>query len=227
VAKLAQNSSATQFRLQDEQKQVDTLHAQFDAAKANEASARIALASEIDGVNTDVARLTAQLDNAKWELDQTTVHAPSDGYVTNIGLRKGARVTSLPLAPAMAFIDTSHTVVGVQIAQIDARYVEPGQPVELTFKFAPGMIYAGKVERVLQAIATGQVQASGLAVAPREIQAAPFAIRVTLDDREFADRLPAGSVGEAAIFTDHVKAAHVIRKVLLRQIAITNYVNPF
>jgi hypothetical protein len=25
----------------------------------------------------------------------------------------------------------------------------------------------------------------------------------------------------------HVKLAHIIRKVLLRQIAITNYVNPF
>jgi hypothetical protein len=41
------------------------------------------------------------------------------------------------------------------------------------------------------------------------------------------DSLPAGSTGTAAIFTDRVKAAHVIRKVLLRQIAITNYVNPF
>jgi hypothetical protein len=31
----------------------------------------------------------------------------------------------------------------------------------------------------------------------------------------------------AAIFTDHVKAAYIIRKVLLRQTAIMNYVNPF
>lgn len=46
-------------------------------------------------------------------------------------------------------------------------------------------------------------------------------------DAEFARALPAGATGDAAIFTDHVKAAHVIRKVLLRQIAITNYVNPF
>lgn len=37
---------------------------------------------------------------------------------------------------------------------------------------------------------------------------------------------PAGSTGDAAIFTEHVKAAHIIRKVLLRQIAITNYINP-
>jgi multidrug resistance efflux pump len=226
VAQLARTSSATQFRLQDEEKQVETLRAQLDAAKAQETSARLALSSQIDGVNTEVAQLSAQLGNAQWELDQTIVRAPTDGYVTNIGLRKGARVTSMPLAPAMAFIDTSQTLVGIQIAQIDARYVAPGQPVEITFKYAPGMVYTGKVEQVLQAIAPGQVQASGVAVAPRDIQSAPFAVRVTLDDRKFAERLPAGSVGEAAIFTDHVKATHVIRKILLRQIAITNYVNP-
>jgi hypothetical protein len=28
------------------------------------------------------------------------------------------------------------------------------------------------------------------------------------------------------IYTNHVKLTHVIRKVILRQIAITNYVNP-
>jgi hypothetical protein len=64
-------------------------------------------------------------------------------------------------------------------------------------------------------------------VTPKEIEAAPFAVRVKLDDADFARRLPAGSTGTAAIFTDRVKAAHVIRKVLLRQIAIVNYINPF
>jgi hypothetical protein len=52
-------------------------------------------------------------------------------------------------------------------------------------------------------------------------------VRVSLDDPEFARRLPAGSTGDAAIFTDHVSVAHVIRKVLLRQVAILNYINPF
>jgi Protein of unknown function (DUF3302) len=31
----------------------------------------------------------------------------------------------------------------------------------------------------------------------------------------------------SAIYTDRVEAAHVIRKVVLRQTAILNYVNPF
>ena len=80
---------------------------------------------------------------------------------------------------------------------------------------------------MLQAIATGQVQTSGTAVTPKDVASAPFVVRVRLDDPEFAKVLPAGSTGEAAIFTDHVKAAHVIRRVLLRQVAILNYVNPF
>jgi multidrug resistance efflux pump len=147
--------------------------------------------------------------------------------VTNLALRKGARVASLPLAPVMAFIDTSDTMVGVEVAQIYSRYIEPGQNVEVTFKYRPGQIYSGQVEAVLQAVSTGQTQPSGLAITPNELQATPFVVRVKLDDEAFASSLPAGSVGMAAIYTDHVKPTHFIRKVLLRQIAILNYINPF
>jgi hypothetical protein len=56
---------------------------------------------------------------------------------------------------------------------------------------------------------------------------APFVVRIKLDDQEVVRRLPARSTGLAAIYTDHVKTAHVIRKVVLRQAAILNYVNPF
>jgi len=184
-------------------------------------------AFDVQQRQSEVDQLKAQLEGAKWNLDKTVVQAPADGYVTNLALRKGARVANLPLAPVMAFIDTSDTLIGVEIAQIDARYVEPGQPTEVTFKFMPGQVYSGKVESILQAIATGQVQTSGLAVTPKGVPSAPFVVRIRLDDAEIARALPAGSTGDAAVYTDHVKLAHVIRKVLLRQIAITNYVNPF
>jgi RND family efflux transporter MFP subunit len=184
-------------------------------------------AFDVEQRQAEVDQLRAQLDGAQWNLDKTVVRAPADGYVTNVALRKGARVANLPLAPAMAFIDTSETLIGVEIAQINARYVEPGQPVEVTFKFMPGKVYTGKVGAVLQAIATGQVQTSGTAVTPVTVQSAPFVVRVRLDDKDFASRLPAGAAGTAAIFTAHIRPAHVIRQVLLRQIAILNYINPF
>jgi RND family efflux transporter MFP subunit len=176
---------------------------------------------------SEVDQLKAQLEGAKWNLDKTTVRAPADGYVTNVALRKGARVANLPLSPVMAFIDTSSTIIGVEINQIDARHVEPGQEVEITFKFAPGKVYTGKVESVLQAIATGQTQTSGTAVLPKAIESAPFVVRVKLDDEQFAQKLPAGSTGTAAIYTEYLKPTHMVRRVLLRQVAITNYINPF
>jgi RND family efflux transporter MFP subunit len=184
-------------------------------------------AFDVQQRQSEVDQLKAQLEGAKWNLDKTVVRAPADGYATNVALRKGARVANLPLSPVMAFVDTSETLVGVEISQNDARYVAAGQPVEITFKFEPGMVRTGKVETVFQAISTGQAQVSGTAVAPKEIESAPFVVRVRLDDADLARRLLAGSTGTAAIFTEAVKATHIIRKVLLRQIAILNYVNPF
>jgi RND family efflux transporter MFP subunit len=180
---------------------------------------------DVEQRQASVDQFKAQLDGAKWNLDKTTVLAPSDGYVTNLALRKGARVTGQ--SPVMAFIDTSETMFGAEIPQIYVRYLAVGQPVEITFKTLPGEVYTGHVETVLQAIATGQTQVGGLAVAPTEVQAAPFVIRIKLDNEDVARRLPAGSTGLAAIYTDHVKAAHVIRRVILRQTAILNYINPF
>jgi multidrug resistance efflux pump len=182
---------------------------------------------DVEQRQSEVDQLKGQLEAAQWNLDKTTVRAPADGYVTNLALRKGARVANLPLSPVMAFIDTSNTIVGVEINQIDARYVEPGQEAEVTFKFTPGQIYRGKVESVLQAIATGQTQISGTAVMPKGIEAAPFVVRIKLDDAEVARNLPAGSAGTAAIYTEHLKPTHVVRRVILRQVAILNYVNPF
>jgi multidrug resistance efflux pump len=184
-------------------------------------------AFDVQQREAEVRQLQAQREGVTWNLEKTTVRAPADGYVTNLALRKGARVSNLSVAPVMAFIDTSATIALIEIRQTDARYLAAGQDVELTFKFLPGQILTGKVEAVLQAIASGQVQPSDQAVTPQEIQAAPFVIRVVFDDAALARSLPAGSVGTAAIFTERVTASHLIRRVLLRQQAILNYVLPF
>jgi RND family efflux transporter MFP subunit len=181
-------------------------------------------AFDVEQRQAEVDQLRAQIEAAKYNLEKTVVRAPADGYVTNLALRKGARAGN---APVMAFIDTSETIVGIAINQIGARYLAPGQPVEVTFKFFPGQVYGGKVQSILQAVATGQTAVSGSAVTPQDVQAVPFVVRVTLDDHDAARRLPAGAAGDGAIFTERVKAAHVIRKVLLRQIAIMNYVWPY
>jgi len=213
------------------QAQVDAINAQLKFAELRLSQytqlqrAESGRAFDVQQRESEVDQLKAQLDGAKWSLDKTTVRAPADGYVTNLALRKGARVTAQ--SPVMAFIDTSETIFAVAIPQINVRYIETGQPIEVTFKTLPGAVHTGRVEAILQAVASGQTQTSGLAVAPTDVETAPFIIRIKLDDANVARRLPAGSTGLAAIFTDHVAITHVIRRVVLRQTAILNYVNPF
>jgi multidrug resistance efflux pump len=175
---------------------------------------------------SEVDALRAQLDAAKWNLDKTIVRAPSEGFVTNVGLRKGARVAAFPVAAVMAFIETAETVVGVQVQQIYARHIAPGQPVELAFKFLPGKVYTGRVVALLPATALGQQQTTGIAAQPLNIQPLPFAVRVELDDATIANRLPAGTTGEAAIYTNSVRLTHIIRRIMLRMSAYLDYVIP-
>jgi hypothetical protein len=78
-------------------------------------------------------------------------------------------------------------------------------------KYLPGQILTGKVETVLQAISTGQIQASGLAATPISTQVPPFVVRVAIDDKQLAKRLPTGAIGQAAIFIDRASVTHFIR----------------
>lgn len=56
-------------------------------AEARVDQAKIALNSEIGGENTTVARLLAELRQAEFDLEQTIVKAPTDGFATQLALR--------------------------------------------------------------------------------------------------------------------------------------------
>jgi multidrug resistance efflux pump len=56
-------------------------------ARARAEQARVAYESQIEGINPTVSRLRAELKNAEYELGETTVRAPTDGYVSQVFLR--------------------------------------------------------------------------------------------------------------------------------------------
>ena len=182
---------------------------------------------QVEETQAEVDRLTAELTTAEWNLRETTVVAPAEGYVTYLALRPGQRVTNFPFQPAMTFIDTSRHLVGAQINQIHLRYLKVGQTAEIAFKTRPGKIYAGKVEAVLEVASQGQAVISGTVPPAQQVQAEPFFVRIAIDDDQAAAELPAGTVGTAAIYTESVAATHVIRKVMIRMESIVNYLNPW
>ena len=182
---------------------------------------------QVEETAARVQQLEAELEQAKWNLNETTVRAPSEGYVTYLALRPGQRVVTFPLQPAMTFIDTSSKVVGVQIHQIYQRHLRVGQLVEIAFKSRPGKIFTGKVEAVILVTNEGQTVISGTVPDTQKVQAEPFFIRVGLDDKSAEKQLPGGSAGTAAIYTDSAGMTHIIRKVMIRMETYLNYINPW
>ncbi len=73
-------------------------------AVAKTEQARVAYESQIGGVHTSVARLRADLRDAEFDLDMTTVRAPGPGFVTQLALRPGMYVVPAPLRPVMVFV---------------------------------------------------------------------------------------------------------------------------
>lgn len=196
---------------------------QFGQLAARQAGTRF----QVEETEAKVEQLKAQLTDAEWRLAQTTVRAPSDGFVTALALRPGQRVTTLPLQPAMIFVESSRNLIVVQIAQIYHRHLKLGQPAELAFKTRPGQLLFGKVDGLVQVSSQGQFVTSGVVPPPQQVQAEPFFVRIKVDDEKAATALPAGTVGTAAIYTDNVTLTHVIRKIMIRMDSYLNYIVPF
>ena len=54
---------------------------------AGRAQVQEKLGAKVNGEFAQVAQIRAQLENAQWELDQTTTRSPCDCYVVNLQLR--------------------------------------------------------------------------------------------------------------------------------------------
>ncbi len=199
-------------------------------AEARQRQARLAYQSEIEGINTTVARISADLKNAEYNLDQTIVKAPSDGFVIGLTLLPGQRVTNLPMRGWMSYVDLEHSQLVAGINQNMLRHVNPGQRAEVVLKLFPGRTLGATVESIAYMTPQGQLQASGIApLAPTgQEPPAPYGVVLKLDeDIPELYQVPGGAVGTAAIYTDSVKVTHIIRRVMVRMEAWMNYIIPY
>jgi multidrug resistance efflux pump len=235
---LVATGAGDRFALEQAEANVIDLEAQILTASANEAQVTQKLSGIVNGEQASVAAARAQLAtakaqvdssradgaNAQWNLDQTTVYAPANGYATNVQLRPGSYVVAMPLAPAMTFVEEEYQVVALY-GQNELVLVEPGNHAEIALPTYPGRVIKAKVDSIVWAQGQGQLAMSGTLPQTGVYPQAPgrFPVKLEIDERDRELFLAAGAAGAGAIYTEHAAAIHILRMVILRIGSITNY----
>ena len=234
-------------------------------ATAKEASAeadraRLKYTSQINGVNTVVATATsqlqageadlkeamaavanvrAQLEQAHYYLDNTTIVAPEDGYIINLQARPGMVAGIFRIGGIASFIVDSDRYVLASFYQEHLKYVKVGQPVDVALDLFPGQVFKARVGAIWWASGEGQYLPSDLlptfgpphadvpqlqGPAPANVPQGQFAVKLYLENPSQV-QLPIGAQGSAAIYTS--KGAWMfLRKIDIRMRSWFNWLYP-
>jgi multidrug resistance efflux pump len=182
---------------------------------------------DLEKAEADLLDLQEQFRNVQYDLEQTINRAPADGVVVNVQLRPGAYVAAFPISSVMTFMEDTPQIYALY-KQNELHQIAPGNEAEFYIPSLPGQIIKAKVESVIYAEGQGQLNVSGNlpTIGLRDIAANRFAVKLILDETKNYPLLPAGAVGEGAVYTDHMVFLHVIRKVMLRVATKLNYIVP-
>ncbi len=229
---LVNAGAANRFDLDQATATAQNLKGQLAAAQAQLQSLQIKTSVEHNGENASVSEIRAKLEQARWNLDQTVVLAPTDGIIPNVQLNEGALM--LPLKAAFVLVQKQQSVIAYY-AQNELQAVKPGDEVELALKTEPGKVIKAKLEYVVDATSQGIMNNAGSALAgstsgiPNTAKELPdtdskLIAKFVLNENE--PPLTVGARGMAVIYSDNWKPMHLIRKVMVRMNSNMNYFIP-
>lgn len=224
IEQLQSRGASTEFKRQEAVTQLDMLTAQRASAAARARGLEISLGATVDGVHTTVAQTKAQLARARWDLDQTTVRSPSDGMVTVLTLREGARVTAL--RSVAAFIPSEDLALTGVFPQSGMSRIQAGTTVRIAFAADPGRIYDSTISLLVPAIGEGQIAATG--ALPRAAEflrggGSDIVVRIAMPAGVPERVKRRGVAGSATVFAENSGPMEPLARILLWLRAITNF----
>ena len=228
---LVSTGAGTKFDLEQAETNLRELEGQADAARAAQVQATAGeqqvqqkLGAKANGEFAQVAQVRAQLDNARWELEQTVMRSPCDCYVVNLQLRPGAFVAGIPFNAVMSLVEAQGQVVAL-FNQNELHQIKAGNEAEFTLLTDPGRVVKAKVDSIIWAQGQGQLPQSGTLPMTGVLTAPPgrYAVKFDIAEKDKDVFMAAGAAGAAAVYTDRMAMIHIIRKVILRVGAYTSY----
>ncbi|WP_297769103.1 HlyD family secretion protein [uncultured Alcanivorax sp.] len=210
----------------DTQRQLVTAaNAELEAARAALAKAETQLNGSVDGDDPAVAAIKAQLEEARFDLQNTIIRAPLDGFVTQLAVRPGMMAVPLPLKPLANFVNSEKRRYVGAFRQQSLLRLQAGNEAEITFTSLPGQVFTGKLVEVLPTIAESQLSAGQQLLgsdAFRRMDNEALAI-IELEPNESVEALPMGVSAQAAVYSEHLHHVAIIRRMLLRMMSWQHY----
>jgi multidrug resistance efflux pump len=204
--------------------------AAINEAQAEEQRAVLNYTSEFNGVNTTVAAVQAELDQARFFLENTLMVAPEDGYIINLQARPGMVAGDYRIGAIATFVCDADRYLLANFFQENLKYVKPGQEVEAAIDLYPGQIFKGKVLAIWQGSGAGQMLPSGVLpnfqAVPTDRPQGQFAVAMKLDEPDQA-KFPIGAQGRAAIYANPDSLFVPLRRIMLRAYSWFNWIYPF
>jgi multidrug resistance efflux pump len=192
--------------------------------------AKIRYNSTINGVNTNVAAVEAELAEAQYYLDNTTLYAPEDGRIVNLQVRPGMVAGEIRFGAIATLICDEGPYLLANYFQENLKYIKVGQPVEVALNMYPGQIFTAKVEAIWKANAVGQYLPSGTLpdfepVSPEQPQN-QFAVKIVFDGED-QSIYPIGAEGTCAIYTNGKTGSWAaLRRIGIRSYSWLNWLYP-
>jgi len=180
--------------------------------------------------NPKVKQALAALDQARLDLRNTEVRAPSDGIVTNLRLAIGQYVA--PGQPLLSFLESGPRWISADMRENQLGNVKPGQDVTIVLDVLPGKLFKGRVNSVGYGVAQGDEAPTGqLSTMPKEQgwvrdpQRFPVRILVLPDEVKKAgiDVGRSGAQANAMIYTSDNPIMNLLGGVWIRIVALLSY----
>jgi HlyD family secretion protein len=192
VTDLIERSSGSQQDLDRAMDRVKQMWSELESFKSQREIRRLELQREVE-----VAR--AQVNTARWNLDQQVLRAPIDGVVLDRPLSQGTRVAINDRVMRIAMIDPDSLIMRAAVDEEDIVRVRvddaAGNPqvVQMSLYAFPGRTFTGRVAQIYPQADT---------------ERRTFEVDVRFDQR--IDRLQPGMTGELAFVLGEKSIARVI-----------------
>lgn len=194
----------SQRRLESAEASLAAARGQVDAARANLEQAIQSLGAEGDA-NSRVEQAQAALDQARLDLERTTVQAPGDGVVTDVRIDTGNFAAAG--APQMTFISADNVWVQADFTENNLGNIDPGNEVAMVFDILPGQVVKGVVREVGFGVAVDSAPLGTLPTVKndsnwlRSSQRYPVLVDFDLPGDEGGARLKVGSQVSVVVYT--------------------------